>query len=379
MEPLLHRGGPPAARSAPRSPRRRAGGARPGSLPWAGASLAWWLAPSRPPGGRPAAEVPAHNRAPRAARQDHGPRDKPCSSGGRRPTVPARRMFYFCYCSASAIRYCPQALLVDGVAQAGLAVEDEVALLDPVGLGQQAVVALDQGVGVLQAVEVGDGLHHVGPGDEVSGPHGVVGRDGDVVGLGHGGDLLQLGDAPGPDDVRHDVVGQAPLKHGQELPAGVQALADADGAPVLVAHLAQGVVALRRDGLLEPADAVGGQACWPGGPRWGRCSGRGRRSGSPPRGPPPRGRRRPRRSPAAPPPALICPGLVLAVVRAHLEEGVELAGAVPAGPEALPGGPGVLLRGAPGALEPGVAVEGDALAEAPPEELVDRLPQRPAP
>ena len=78
--------------------------------------------------------------------------------------------------------------------------------------------------------------------------------DGDVVGLGHGGDFAHLGDAAAADDVGHDVVGELPVEDGSEVPAGDEPLADADGHGDLLFDEFEGVVVLRRHRFFEPAD-----------------------------------------------------------------------------------------------------------------------------
>ena len=107
---------------------------------------------------------------------------------------------------------------------------------------------------MLQPVEVGRVHHHVGAGHDLQGAHGVVGAHGDVIGFGHAGDLAQLGDAPGPEHVRHEIVGQPLLQDGQEVEAGEEALAHADGRRHVLSDLPQGVDAFGGHRLLEPGD-----------------------------------------------------------------------------------------------------------------------------
>src|SRR5690606_22313230 len=91
-------------------------------------------------------------------------------------------------------------------------------LLQHLVVGRQLVPA------GLDAVEVRRRDHDVAARDEVDRPRGVVRAHRQVVGLGHRRDLLQLADPAGPGDVRHDVVGEAPLEDLDEGPPGVEAL-----------------------------------------------------------------------------------------------------------------------------------------------------------
>ena len=79
-------------------------------------------------------------------------------------------------------------------------------------------------------------------------------RDGDVVGLGHGGDFAHLGDAAAADDVGHDVVCELLVEDGSEVPAGDESFADADRHGDLLFDEFEGVVVLGRDGFFEPSD-----------------------------------------------------------------------------------------------------------------------------
>ena len=144
------------------------------------------------------------------------------------------------------------------MAEAGAVTDVEVAVVDVERGREGAVVLVELGVGDLEAVKVGGGRHGLGAGDESDGAGGVVGADRDEEGFGHGGDAAQLGDAAGADDVGHDVLGELLLEDGAELPAGVEALADADRDIGAGAELGESVGVLGWDGLFEPADAVGG-------------------------------------------------------------------------------------------------------------------------
>src|SRR4029453_18958476 len=108
-----------------------------------------------------------------------------------------------------------------------------------------------------ELVEIRNRHHHLRSGDHVDRSRRVVWRDRDVVGFAQSGNLLELGDAAGPGDVRHDVVGELVLEDRHEIPLRMPALAPRDGGADLLAHLLEGVEALWRAWLLEPADLAG--------------------------------------------------------------------------------------------------------------------------
>src|SRR5262249_17732156 len=108
-----------------------------------------------------------------------------------------------------------------------------------------------------ELVEVGYSHHHLRTCNHVDWSRGVMWRDRDVVGFAQGRNLLELGDAAGPGDIRHDVISELALEDRYEIPLGVAALAPGDRGTDLVAHLLQCVEALGRAGLLEPIDLAG--------------------------------------------------------------------------------------------------------------------------
>src|SRR4029450_708849 len=84
-----------------------------------------------------------------------------------------------------------------------------------------------------------------------------VWRDRDVVSFAQSGNLLELGNATRPGDIRHDVVGELALEDWHEIPLRMPALAPRDGGIDLIAHLLEGVEALWGTWLLEPVDLPG--------------------------------------------------------------------------------------------------------------------------
>jgi hypothetical protein len=85
----------------------------------------------------------------------------------------------------------------------------------------------------------------------------VVRRDGDVRGLGHGGDLAQLEDAAAIAHVRVQDVGGAAGDHLVELDLRVQLLAGDDGQGDVALGLDQSAEVARGHGLLEPEGPTG--------------------------------------------------------------------------------------------------------------------------
>src|SRR4030095_16486579 len=108
-----------------------------------------------------------------------------------------------------------------------------------------------------ELVEIRNRHHHLRSGDHVDWPRRVVWRHRDVVGFAQSGNLLELGNAAGPGDIRHDVVGQLVLEDRHEVPLRMPTLAPRDGGIDLVAHLLEGVEALGWAWLLEPVDLPG--------------------------------------------------------------------------------------------------------------------------
>src|SRR5688500_14389787 len=108
-----------------------------------------------------------------------------------------------------------------------------------------------------ELVEIRNGHHHLRSGNHVDRSGRVVWRDRDVVSFAQSGNLLELGNAARPGDIRHDVVGELVLEDRHEIPLRMPALAPRDGGTDLVAHLLEGVKALGRTWLLEPVDLAG--------------------------------------------------------------------------------------------------------------------------
>ena len=108
--------------------------------------------------------------------------------------------------------------------------------------------------GRFELVEIRDRHHYLSARDDIDRPGGVMGRYRDVVGLAKRRDLFQLGDAAGPGDVRHDVVGQLVLEDGHEIPLGMPALAPRNAALTFSRTCLRALIAFGWAWLLEPVD-----------------------------------------------------------------------------------------------------------------------------
>src|SRR5688572_14761009 len=123
---------------------------------------------------------------------------------------------------------------VDLDAQTGAlaqALAGDLALLYEVCAAQQVVFPVRPLGWRLQDQEVRQAGRQVGAGGRRHRARVVVGRDGELIRLGPGGDLLRFEDAPGPLDVRLQHVHRLLLDHRPEGAPAVQRLAGGDALP----------------------------------------------------------------------------------------------------------------------------------------------------
>ena len=83
------------------------------------------------------------------------------------------------------------------------------------------------------------------------GPSGQWGAESHVAGLGHGGDLLDLGQAAGMGQVRLDDVHAAGAQQTLEVPAGVKPLAGGNGDVAGCGDFREVLHVLAQNGLLQ--------------------------------------------------------------------------------------------------------------------------------
>ena len=127
------------------------------------------------------------------------------------------------------------------------------------GLAGDAAAELGFGVGGFEHLEVGgDGgdLHGHGGGDRAA---GVMGRDLDVVRLGGGGDLADLGDAAGVGEVGLDEGGALAFEQFAVVLAAEELFAAGDGGGHARGEGAHGLDVFGGDGFFQPDGTGGGK------------------------------------------------------------------------------------------------------------------------